>query len=182
MTEKKDLNRYLTKMVDKLPHYLLADNGHFPNSRLPVLLYKSVFILSTDHNPEIIEQVFKYHNWSNSWRNGIYTYNHYHSISHEVLGVYCGRCHVQLGGHNGIQLILEKGDVLIIPAGVSHCNIGSTIDFKCVGAYPGGSDFDINLGKSDERPKTDQNIKKVSIPDLDPVYGEHGHLHTYWND
>jgi uncharacterized protein YjlB len=41
-----------------------------------------------------------------------------------------------------------KGDVLLIPAGVAHKNVGASIDFKCVGAYPGGKEFDINLGKS----------------------------------
>ncbi len=110
----------------------------------------------------------------------MYTYNHYHSITHEVLGIYCGECHVSLGGDSGIQLFLEKGDVLLIPAGVAHKNIGASTDFKCIGAYPGGKDFDINLGKSGERPGTDKNIRKVPVPKLDPVYGKEGLLSRYW--
>ena len=71
-------------------------------------------------------------------------------------------------------------DVLLIPAGVAHKNIGSSTDFKCVGAYPEGRDFDINLGKSGERPGTDKNIRKVPIPKLDPLYGKEGCLSLYW--
>ena len=164
----------------KIPAFLIPDNGIFPNSVLPVLLYKTVIHLPNDHSPKLIETVFENNSWSNSWRNGIFTYNHYHSITHEVLGIYSGDCHVLLGGDRGIQLLLEKGDVLLIPAGVAHRNIGASIDFKCIGAYPKGKDFDINLGKSGERPRTDQNIKKVPIPKTDPVYGAAGCLSQYW--
>ena len=145
----------------------------------PIQHYPSYYIKLPFNYPTIIplylmEKVFKENNWSNSWRNGIYTYNHYHSITHEVLGVYSGDCHILLGGHSGIQILIEKGDVLIIPAGVAHKNIGCSIDFKCVGAYPNGKDFDINLGKSGERPGTDKNIRKVPVPKKDPIYGKEG--------
>jgi uncharacterized protein YjlB len=170
----------LVEAPAKIPHFAVSDNGTFPNSLLPILIYKSVFHLPNNHAPGIIEEVFDDNQWTNSWRNGIFTYHHYHSTTHEVLGVYCGECHVQLGGDSGIQLQLVKGDVLIIPAGVSHKNIGSSLDFKCIGAYPEGRDFDINLGKEGERPGTDENIRKVPIPTLDPLYGENGCLHLYW--
>jgi uncharacterized protein YjlB len=179
MTSSK--NSPLIEMPNKIPHYILQDNGVFPNSPLPVLLYKSAFLLPGDHAPRIIEEIFEENNWSNSWRNGIFPYHHYHSITHEVVGVYSGHCHVLLGGDKGIQLLLEKGDTLIIPVGIAHRNIGSTENFKCIGAYPGGMDFDINLGKSGERPKTDANIRKVSIPEMDPLYGDQGLLRLYWS-
>jgi uncharacterized protein YjlB len=164
----------------KVPAYQIPDNGIFPNSILPVLLYKAVFQLPNDHSPGLIESVFEDNNWTNSWRNGIYTYNHYHSITHEVMGIYSGDCHVLLGGDKGIQLLVEKGDVLLIPAGVAHKNVGATINFKCIGAYPDGKDFDINLGKSGERPRTDHHIKKVPLPKKDPIYGRDACLSRYW--
>jgi uncharacterized protein YjlB len=164
----------------KIPHFAVSDNGIFPNSILPILIYKSAFTLPNDHAPGIIEEVFDDNQWTNSWRNGIYSYHHYHSTTHEVLGIYSGECHVQLGGDSGIQLQLVKGDVLVIPAGVSHKNLGSSLDFKCIGAYPDGRDFDINLGKEGERPGTDDNISKVPIPKMDPLYGSDGCLHLYW--
>src|ERR1700682_4844495 len=111
---------------NKLPAFLIPDNGIFPNSVLSVLLYKSVFQLPNEHSPGLIEKVFEKNDWSNFWRNGIYTYNHYHSITHEVLGIYSGECHVSLGGDSGIQILIEKGDVLLIPAGVSHKNVGAS--------------------------------------------------------
>jgi uncharacterized protein YjlB len=162
------------------PHFFIEDNGIFPNSRLPVLLYKSAFQLPNDHAPGVIEEIFDENDWSNSWRNGIYSYNHYHSISHEVLGIYSGNCHLVLGGDSGIQILLAKGDVLLIPAGVAHKNIGSSVNFKCVGAYPGGNDFDINLGKSGERPGTDKNISRVAMPKKDSLYGSTGCMFKYW--
>jgi uncharacterized protein YjlB len=177
---KKENNTTLGPAPAKIPNYIIPDNGIFPNSVLPVLLYKAVFHLPNDHSPGVMETVFENNGWFNSWRNGMFTYNHYHSITHEVLGIYCGECHVSLGGDSGIQLFLEKGDVLLIPAGVAHKNIGASTDFKCIGAYPGGKDFDINLGKSGERPGTDKNIKKIPVPKLDPVYGKEGLLSRYW--
>ncbi len=177
---KYKLLKVLAEPPDKIPHYFLGDNGIFPNSALPVLLYKIAFALPNDHAPGIIEEVFDENGWCNSWRNGIYKYNHYHSTTHEVLGIYSGHCRVLLGGEGGIQLLIEKGDVLILPAGVSHRNVGSTADFKCIGAYPDGADFDINIGKTGERPGTDENIKRLSVPALDPVYGKNGLLHSYW--
>ncbi len=160
--------------------YLLQDNGIFPNSPFPVLFYKSAFRLSNDRSPKILEETFARNHWTNSWRDGVYTYNHYHSTSHEVLGIYSGDCHFLLGGNKGIQLLGVKGDVIVIPAGVSHKNIGSTLNFKCVGAYPDGRDFDINLGKAGERPQADINISKVPLPAFDPLHGKTGPLLSIW--
>lgn len=166
----------------KVQRFLLIDNGIFPNSGLPAILVKSAFTLKNDHLPAEIESVFEENGWSNCWRNGMYHYHHYHSNTHEVLGVYSGECHVLLGGDSGVQFLIEKGDVLIIPAGVAHKNIGSSLDFKCVGAYPGGKEFDIKLGKASERPEADHHIRKVPLPKKDPLYGKDGILALYWKE
>jgi len=91
-----------------------------------------------------------------------------------------GNAMLPLGGDSGIQIFIEKGDVLLIPAGVAHKNVGASLDFKCIGAYPHGMDFDINLGKSGERPGTDKNIRKVTVPKKDPLYGKEGCMNIYW--
>jgi uncharacterized protein YjlB len=75
---------------------------------------------------------------------------------------------------------LEKGDVLIIPAGTAHKNLGKQNSVKCVGAYPEGMDFDMNYGKPGERPQMDKNIYKVKLPSKDPVFGKHGQLENFW--
>jgi long-chain acyl-CoA synthetase len=39
--------------------------------------------------------------WSGTWRNGIYAFHHYHSTSHEVLGIAAGSAAVRFGGEGG---------------------------------------------------------------------------------
>ena len=160
--------------------HLLKDDGVFPNSIHPVLVYKNVLQLKDGNHPKIVEDVFESNNWKNTWRNDVLTLHHYHSVTHEVLGVYSGKCHIRLGGDEGIEFEINKGDVLILPAGVAHKNVGCSEDFKCVGAYPDGVDYDMNYGKAGERPATDHNIAQVEVPAFDPVFGKDGPLPELW--
>jgi uncharacterized protein YjlB len=96
------------------------------------------------------------------------------------LVVYGGSARVQLGGEGGIVASLEKGDVVIIPAGVAHKNLGASVDFRVVGAYPAGQSPDMNYGKAHERPRADQTIAGVPLPQQDPIYGQQGPLVTMW--
>ena len=41
---------------------------------------------------------------------------------------------------------MRAADVVVIPAGLAHCNMGQSADLLVVGAYPGGSDYDIRRG------------------------------------
>lgn len=160
---------------------MIPENGSFPNNNtLPLLIYKKA--LDIPHlNPELFETLFLLHGWTNGWRDGIYTFHHYHSNTHEVLGIYSGSCQVQIGGENGEVVQLEKGDVLIIPVGVSHKNTGSTEDFMCVGAYPFEIDYDTCYGKPEEKISAAQNIQKTPLPTTDPLYGAKGPLCEAWN-
>ena len=159
----------------------LQDDGVFPNNAtLPLIIYQQAIELPEDDPALTIEQVFKANRWVNSWRNGIYDYHHYHSTAHEVLGISQGWVTVQLGGPQGITATLEKGDVVIIPAGVAHKHLESSKDFKCVGAYPEGQDYDTKYGKDGERPKADENIRNVPLPVLDPIHGKVGPLINSW--
>lgn len=160
--------------------FYLKDDGTFPNSDLSVLLYKNVLEVPKLFPALAIAKLFRSNNWSNTWKGGIYEYHHYHSITHEALGMYEGKATLQLGGPKGIEVRVEKGDVLIIPAGVAHKNLDSENAIKCVGAYPNGKDFDMNYGKEGERPKTDKNIARVEIPSSDPVFGTIRGVHRLW--
>lgn len=160
--------------------FILKDDGQFPNSSLFLLIYKDAITLPGKDDSSIFKEIFKSNNWSNSWLNGIFDYHHYHSITHEVLGVYEGTANVQFGGPQGVSEDITKGDVIIIPAGVAHkCNSASE-DFKCIGAYPEGMDYDIKKGEPSDRPKADENINNVKLPDTDPMYGLDGLLILNW--
>ena len=67
----------------------LEENGKFPiNPELPVLVYKNVFNFAGGDPASTIEKVFAENNWAGSWRDGIYSFHHYHSTAHEALGIY----------------------------------------------------------------------------------------------
>ena len=74
--------------------YFLPDDGRFPNSHLPLLLYRGA--LPADAAK--MERTFASHGWSNSWRDGIFAYHHFHTIAHEVLGIAAGEVRVAFGG------------------------------------------------------------------------------------
>ena len=159
---------------------VLADDGKIPNSRLPLLIYRRAFEVSRRDPAAVIERTFAEQSWDGTWRNGIYSYHHYHSTAHEVLGCYRGSAKVQFGGESGIVEELSAGDVVIIPAGVGHKNLGASVDFAVVGAYPRGQDYDMNYGKPSERPRADENIAREPLPQTDPIFGEDGPLLKHW--
>ena len=170
-------------MADPLQH-LFEDDGVFPNSRLPVLIYRAALpgapAAAGTVKPASFEELFEGHGWSSSWRNGLYSVHHYHSTAHEVLGIFQGWVTARLGGPRGQAVKLEAGDVVIIPAGVAHKNESASADFRVVGAYPDGTDPDMQYGKPGERPAVQRNIAAVPLPPTDPVQGREGPLGRIW--
>ena len=156
------------------------DDGIFPNSPLPLLFYRDAIRTDAKDRASIFEQRFAENDWTNSWRNGVYSFPHYHSTSHEVLGVYSGAATLRLGGEHGKEVEVRAGDVIAIPAGVAHQNISASNDFGVVGAYPGGRQWDLLRGLPGERPKADHNIAALPIPENDPIYGVEGPLRGIW--
>jgi len=162
--------------------HLIKENAPFPNNgHLALVVYQGAFSLQGALDPGLIEKTFSKHGWVGSWRNGLYPFHHYHSTAHEVLGIYSGSVRVQFGGEEGLKLVASPGDVLILPAGLAHKNLWSSHDFRVVGAYPRGTTWDMNYGKTGERPGADENIARVPLPENDPVYGEEGVLLKHWN-
>jgi uncharacterized protein YjlB len=159
----------------------LKDDGSIPNnSRLPLLIYKRALNPPAQDPASAIEGLLGSNKWGGCWRNGIYSFHHYHSTAHEALLVYRGSAEVQLGGKSGIVETIEPGDVLIIPAGVGHKNLGDWGDFGIIGAYPAGQSWDLCYGKPGERPRTDENIARVPLPKADPVFGDAGPMMKEW--
>jgi len=153
------------------------DDGRIPNNpEWAVIVYNGVFKDRIAH----IEQTFNSHNWRNSWTNGVFDYHHYHSNVHEVLGIARGSATLQLGGEQGSLVLVEAGDVIVLPAGTGHKRVAASFDFQVVGAYPNGMDYNLHKGLASERPKVLKEIQAVPLPLTDPVFGDHGPVLECW--
>jgi uncharacterized protein YjlB len=153
------------------------DDGGIPNSRLPVLIYHDV---EAARDAAECESLFSRNEWIPDWRNGIFSFHHFHSITHEVLGIVGGRAAVKLGGPSGRSFEIGAGDVLVLPAGTGHCNEGSSGDLLVIGAYPDGMPWDIRRGDPAEHDEAVANIQAVPLPSADPVEGPDGSLTELW--
>ena len=157
--------------------HVLCDDGVFPNnSEVPFLLYHQALDTTGSDVPERILERFAQNRWVGGWVNGIYGFHHYHSTAHEVLGIASGQARVQLGGEEGLIATVTAGDVIVIPAGVAHKNLGADPGFTVVGAYPQGQHPDMCYDKPGERPETDEAIARVPLPTSDPLAGPAGAL------
>ena len=152
--------------------HLLAADGSIPNHpSWPLLVYPG--ITSSGITPEFFENLFTRNRWPAAWRDGVFPFHHYHSNSHEVLGVYEGEVTVQFGGDGGVTVTARPGDVIVLAAGTAHKKLSARGSLGVVGAYPEGSNPDTCKGV----PKN--NLTTV-LPACDPVYGAGGPLFTYW--
>lgn len=157
---------------------IFFERGSLHHPTLPVVVYRQVLPLDGDPVADC-KRRFQEHGWRGIWVNGVFPYHHYHSTSHEVLGVVAGHADVLFGGEQGELLRVEAGDVVVLPAGTGHCNKGASADFQVVGAYPAGQEnWDLQRDKPDERIL--DNIRHVPLPDQDPVYGDEGPLRELW--
>ena len=152
-----------------------ADDGDIPNSALPLLVYRGAL---SDRGAGAVQRLFQANGWGDGWVNGVFSHHHYHSTAHEVLGIIEGWAEVRFGGPHGETLRVAAGDVVVVPAGVAHCNVGQGGGFSCVGAYPAGQRPDIRRqGETD-----DVRGKVAAVPARvpDPVYGQDGPLRDAW--
>lgn len=158
----------------------LKPHSNIPNNQqLPLLLYRQVFSDSSNLERQF-KEAFAQHNWRGSWTNGVFDYHHYHSKSHEVLGVAAGSAIIVFGGPEGKEVEVKAGDMVVLPAGTGHCRKSASSGFSVVGAYPGGQeDYDICTEEDDMEEKK-QNIKQVPLPGADPIAGKEGPLLQHW--
>jgi uncharacterized protein YjlB len=154
--------------------FTFADDGAIPNSRLPLLVYRD----AVPADAAEIERIFAANGWPPAWRDGVHPFHHFHSTAHEVLGVARGEARVLFGGPSGRVLDVKAGDVVVLPAGVGHCNQGQSQDLLIVGGYPEQSSGrpDTRRGNSAEHDEAVSNIARVAVPPCDPVEGADGPL------
>lgn len=160
--------------------FFFEDDGVFPNNRLPVILYKEFMSSEESHAGEYLERLFRLNNWTNNWRDIIVSKHHYHSSTHEVLGISKGSVLLQLGGPKGEQLLANVGDILIIPAGVAHKSLDNGSNYEVVGGYPDGRSWDMIYNEPEKYKEAKKEIDFLPLPGTDPVYGTTEGLVNIW--
>jgi uncharacterized protein YjlB len=162
--------------------FRFKDDGVVPNNpTLPFILYRGPVSLADDFDPAaVLEELFASNGWRDSWRNGIYDYVHYHSRTHEVLGVARGHARVRFGGERGKELHLKAIDVVVLPAGTGHQRLAASEDLLVVGAYPPFGSYDECRACAADHDRALRTIPKVVLPRKDPVYGRDGPLTRLW--
>ncbi len=159
---------------------LLTRRDWVPNHPwFPVLIYRNVpGIADANDSAVALETLFKDNGWPPRWRSAIYDYHHYHSTAHEVLGVARGAATLELGGPDGEELDVRRGDVIVLPAGTGHRQQRADDDFVVVGAYPPDQQWDIC--RSEPTQAMLERIEHLSFPASDPVSGANGPLTKQW--
>lgn len=98
------------------------------------------------------------------------------------MGLKSGQARLKLGGEKGEIATVEKGDVIILPAGVGHYSVDNSTEYQFVGGYPNGADWKLKFGLIDEdRHSILAEIAAIPIPDKDPIFGINGPLFGFWS-
>ncbi|KAF2015161.1 hypothetical protein BU24DRAFT_463877 [Aaosphaeria arxii CBS 175.79] len=168
-------------------HFVLPPTTYVPNNKLPVIVYRDV--LPEPHAEDSTTQFLEANKWQ---KKGFWPgteVHHFHPNTHECYGVVVGTTTMlvgrgQLDGSSGGQTIaLRAGDVIVIPAGVSHMNVTMTEDYRFVGVYPDGSPqwTSQRCDKLGIMTELKNEISCVPLPAADPVEGEGGTLIKLWS-
>jgi uncharacterized protein YjlB len=163
--------------------YKFKDDGETPNnSKCPLIVYRSPVVLHRKFDPAaIFEVLFQANKWGDGWRATMYDYNHFHSSTHECLGIARGTLIAKFGGSEGREIELKAGDVVIIPAGVGHRRIKQSRRLLIVGVYPANSrKYDEPKPGEIDHATALKKVSQVKNPLTDPVFGKSGPLLTVW--
>ncbi|WP_035614138.1 cupin domain-containing protein [Haloferula sp. BvORR071] len=160
---------------------LFPDDGRTPNHpTLPLIVMRHTEAADAEDPAEWFEERYAANGWGSTWRWGVYSYQHFHSTNHEVLGVARGSASLMLGGEEGGEFRVAVGDVLVLPAGYGHMCLSASEDFQVVGAYPRGEKVDLIRPSEGNLDAARGRIEKVPLPERDPVYGEEGPVMEFW--
>ena len=155
--------------ANKFFRVFLRDDGTFPNHpHHPVIIARSAFDGTTQQAQDRITHQQK---WTSPWIWGIFPYHHYHSTAWELLLGVEGHATIQLGGPDGPELLVQKGDLLLIPPGVAHKQLHATHDFALLGSYPtsGGSGSVVDTLRGAPTDQQRANIQACLAPASEPI-------------
>jgi uncharacterized protein YjlB len=212
--------------------YHIKPTPRVPNSPKPLLLYKNCFLRNGKVDITVAYDTFTKNGWDPQW---VTTYgntqrSHYHPATHEVMVVLSGPGTIRWGtadltddpqkhtyGMAGtdfedgsVFIDVEAGDLLVIPAGVTHKSFdrrAKDLDPTClsggeahkieaddprafVGALQvqgfsmmGAYPRGMSWGWAEggEHVGAYEVIWRVRNADLDPVFGAEGGINVHWN-
>jgi uncharacterized protein YjlB len=164
--------------------FLFEGDGRTPNNpALPLVHYRDAVVLPDDFDPAaVMEELFGANGWGRGWRNGIFDFLHFHTQTHEVLGIARGEARVRFGGAKGQILTVRAGDVVVLPAGTGHQRIAPAQGLLVVGAYPPEGRYDQHKPGEVAGERARRLIAHVPVPAADPIYGTGGPLVACWRD
>ncbi len=160
----------------------LADDGATPNNPLwPMLAYRgAITARALAADAYAFDRLFEVNGWPVGFRNGIYRFTHFHTVTHEALGIAAGSARVQFGGDSGPILDVAAGDAVLLPAGTGHRLIAASGDLLVIGAYPPAADYDLVRAGEGDITTHRARIAAVSRPESDPILGEAGGIGGFW--
>ncbi|KAJ5097175.1 hypothetical protein N7456_007896 [Penicillium angulare] len=152
--------------------------GRFPNTSIqgkPLVLYQGAFDASASDFQRRLQQIGEV---EPQWTYTMYSQSHFHSTTHEVLGVVAGRARLCFGGEENperFEPTVQRGDLIIVPAGVAHrlFKDEGKEPFQMVGSYPCNKEWDMCYGRAGEERKVEA-IRDLSWFNQDPLYGSDG--------
>ncbi|XEV01474.1 hypothetical protein FSHL1_006761 [Fusarium sambucinum] len=174
-------------MASDLEVYYFEQTEFVPNSRLPLLVYRNV--LPQPLSEKSAKVFLENNQWFKGGAWGPVPRHHFHPNTHECYAVTRGSSTLLFGvgpsedTELGRRVHVASGDVVIIPAGVSHCSTDFQDDYMYLGVYPKDSPKWKNEYCRDANrcELLRDEAKAVVVPDWDPVKGHHGPLHQIWS-
>lgn len=121
--------------------YYIKPNTCAPNSKLPILIYRSV--LPSPASEESTTSFLTSHGWRKLGTWGHIPTRHFHPNVHECYGIFQGSSRLFLGcgqgdEEGGIEVAVNEGDVIVLPAGTAHSCLESSQEpkYRYIGVYP----------------------------------------------
>ncbi|KAI9751878.1 MAG: hypothetical protein M4579_005860 [Chaenotheca gracillima] len=165
----------------RVSRHLIPRHDLLPNTSIqnhPLLIYHSAFTPAQTSASSIESHLRSTGVVTPQWRYTMYSTTHFHSTSHEVLCIAAGRARLCFGGEQNpdrVEPVLEKGDVVVVPAGVGHRLLEDFGGFEMVGSYPQGRQWDMCYGrKGEDEAGIGKRIAGLGWFERDPIYGDSG--------